>query len=73
VFIGENEQAVAVAERLQGSGFDVRAVRPPSVPPGTARLRVSVNAGLSEADLDRFADALAAALSEVGVCSAASS
>jgi 8-amino-7-oxononanoate synthase len=73
VFIGENEQAVAVAERLQGSGFDVRAVRPPSVPLGTARLRVSVNAGLSEADLDRFADALAAALSEVGVCSAASS
>jgi 8-amino-7-oxononanoate synthase len=73
IFIGENERAVAVAARLQGAGFDVRAVRPPAVPPGTARLRVSVNAGLSEADLDRFTDALAAALSEVGVCSAASS
>jgi 8-amino-7-oxononanoate synthase len=73
VLIGENERAVAVAERLQGAGFDVRAVRPPAVPSGTARLRVSVNAGLSEGDLDRFIDALAAALSEVGVCSAVSS
>jgi 8-amino-7-oxononanoate synthase len=73
VHIGDNERAVAVAARLQRSGFDVRAVRPPSVPAGTARLRVSVNAGLSEADLDRFTDLLAAALSEVGVCSAASS
>ena len=31
---------------LQAEGFDVRAIRPPSVPPGTARLRVSVNAGV---------------------------
>ncbi len=73
IFIGENDRAVAVARAIQAEGFDVRAIRPPSVPAGTARLRVSVNAGLSEATLDRFVDVLAAALREAGRCSAASS
>jgi 8-amino-7-oxononanoate synthase len=68
--LGENERTVRVAETLQREGFDTRAIRPPSVPRGTARLRLSVNAELSEATLDRFAAALAGALQEV--CSAAS-
>lgn len=51
VMIGDNEQAVAVAAGLQAEGFDVRAVRPPSVPPGTARLRLSVNVNLDEATM----------------------
>ena len=63
VHIGENERAVAVAETLQAAGFDVRAVRPPTVPAGTARLRVSLNDGLSEAVVDQFAAALEKALS----------
>jgi 8-amino-7-oxononanoate synthase len=54
VIIGENERAVAVAAALQQAGFDVRAIRPPTVPAGTARLRISVNVGLSEEILDRF-------------------
>jgi 8-amino-7-oxononanoate synthase len=62
IVIGDNEQAVAVASALQVQGFDVRAIRPPSVPPQTARLRVSVNAGLSEDTIDRFAAALTLAL-----------
>jgi len=61
IIIGENERAVAVARELQAAGFDVRAIRPPTVPPGTARLRVTVNQGLSEEVLDRFVEALAAA------------
>jgi 8-amino-7-oxononanoate synthase len=73
VLIGDNEAAVAVAARLQREGFDVRAIRPPSVPPGTARLRVSINVGLAEAALDRFVDLLAAALQEERLCAAASS
>jgi 8-amino-7-oxononanoate synthase len=60
IVIGENQRAMAVARELQRAGFDVRAIRPPSVPPGTARLRVSVNEGLGEQVLDEFVDALAA-------------
>jgi 8-amino-7-oxononanoate synthase len=63
VIIGENERAVAIAAALQRTGFDVRAIRPPTVPPGTARLRVSVNAGLSEDILDRFVEKLCAVFS----------
>jgi 8-amino-7-oxononanoate synthase len=73
ILIGGNEAAVSVAGVLQREGFDVRAIRPPTVPPGTARLRVSVNAALSEEVLDRFVDVLATTLREVGLCSAASS
>ena len=58
VMIGANDTAVAIAEELQANGFDVRAIRPPTVPAGTARLRISVNAGLSEQTLDRFVEAL---------------
>jgi 8-amino-7-oxononanoate synthase len=71
VLIGTNERAVAVAEEMQRAGFDVRAIRPPSVPAGTARLRISVNAGLTEDVLDRFAAALGAALQE-SACAASS-
>lgn len=63
VIIGENERAVAVAATLQEAGFDVRAIRPPTVPAGTARLRISVNVGLSERILDRFVENLCAVFS----------
>ena len=72
VLIGDNEPAVAVARAMQADGFDVRAIRPPTVPRGTARLRVSVNAGLSDKTIVRFAASLRTALKEVGSCSAAS-
>jgi 8-amino-7-oxononanoate synthase len=58
-----NERAVRVAAALQEAGFDVRAIRPPTVPAGTARLRISVNVGLSEEILDSFVNALCAASS----------
>ena len=51
---------------MQAQGFDVRAIRPPSVPLGTARLRLTVNIGLTDEIIDRFAAALAAAV-HVGV------
>ena len=64
IVIGDNAAAVGLAQALQQRGFDVRAIRPPTVPPGTARLRVSVNAGLSEEQLGRFAAAVRACLHE---------
>jgi len=64
VILGENARALTVAGALQAAGFDVRAIRPPTVPEGTARLRISVNHGLSKVALERFADALQAAMTK---------
>jgi 8-amino-7-oxononanoate synthase len=62
IVIGENQRSVAIARELQQAGFDVRAIRPPTVPAGTARLRISVNQGLSESILDQLVDALHTAI-----------
>jgi 8-amino-7-oxononanoate synthase len=58
VILGDNQRAILAAEQLQREGFDVRALRPPTVPPGTARLRITVNANLDESTLIRFVLAL---------------
>ena len=71
IVLGGNERALEAAFALQREGFDVRAIRPPSVPAGSARLRLSLNVNLSESTLDRFAAALNAAVSIA--CSAVSS
>ena len=42
IIAGSNEAALALQSGLMAAGFDVRAIRPPSVAPGTARLRVTV-------------------------------
>jgi 8-amino-7-oxononanoate synthase len=65
IHIGGNEPAVAIATALQAEGFDIRAIRPPTVPDGTARLRMSIHAGLDEPTIDRFVGALASALRAV--------
>jgi 8-amino-7-oxononanoate synthase len=62
VMAHENERALAVAERIREQGFDVRAIRPPSVAPGTARLRISVHADHTEAQIDALAAVVPAAL-----------
>lgn len=59
ILVGENNHAVTLADSLQREGFDVRAIRPPTVPEGTARLRVSINVNLNERILTDFAAALA--------------
>lgn len=48
IIVGANSTAVALAASLQRRGFDVRAIRPPTVPEGTARLRIALSANLSE-------------------------
>jgi 8-amino-7-oxononanoate synthase len=49
VIIGADRAAVAVAESLQRRGFDIRAIRPPTVPEGTARLRIALTLNVDEA------------------------
>jgi 8-amino-7-oxononanoate synthase len=66
ILIGENTEALAIAQALQDEGFDVRAIRPPSVPAGTARLRISLNADLDEQTLSRFTATLAAIMQRFG-------
>ncbi len=58
IVLGDNARALSVAAALRRDGFDVRAVRPPTVPAGSARLRVTVRAPVPQAALDRFADRL---------------
>jgi 8-amino-7-oxononanoate synthase len=60
VIIGADQAAVAVATSLQRRGFDVRAIRPPTVPEGTARLRIALTANIDEAIVADLFDALVA-------------
>jgi 8-amino-7-oxononanoate synthase len=55
VIVGANRAALALQAGLQAAGFDARAVRPPTVPPGTARLRVTARYPVADAELQRFA------------------
>ena len=55
IIAGTNEAAIELQSGVMAAGFDARAIRPPSVPAGTARLRVTVRYPVSDADLLRFA------------------
>ena len=66
VIVGEDARAVELAARLQALGFDVRAIRPPTVPDGTARLRISITLNVDEAAIAALARALGAALVDIG-------
>lgn len=63
VLLGEDGRAVAAARRLQADGWDMRAIRPPTVPPGTARLRLSIHADHDRDTLRAAAAAVARVLS----------
>ena len=56
--LGTEAEALRVANLLQAKGFDVRAVRPPTVPEGTARLRVTTGAHQRDEDVDTLIAAL---------------
>ncbi|UCV18161.1 8-amino-7-oxononanoate synthase [Ferribacterium limneticum] len=58
LIVGENDAAVALAKALWERGLWVPAIRPPTVPKGTARLRISVSAAHTEADINQLVTAL---------------
>ncbi|MGX9182022.1 8-amino-7-oxononanoate synthase [Mesorhizobium sp. BHbdii] len=57
--VGDNHRVMAFAAALQGRGFDVRGIRPPTVPEGTARLRISLTLNIETADIANLVEALA--------------
>ncbi len=60
--IGAEDAAMALSAKLEAAGFLASAIRPPTVPPGTSRLRLALRASHSDADIDTFLRVLGDAL-----------
>ena len=58
LIVGANDEALAASEALARAGLLVPAIRPPTVPRGTARLRISLSAAHAPADVEQLATAL---------------
>ncbi len=61
MILGDNLKALTVSKRLFEQGFMVTAIRPPTVPAGTARLRITLSANHDEAQIDALLQSLRAA------------
>jgi 8-amino-7-oxononanoate synthase len=59
IVLGSEAHAVQAAAQLQEQGFDIRAIRPPTVPPGTSRLRIAIHADHDQDTLHAAASAVA--------------
>ncbi|MFM9923741.1 8-amino-7-oxononanoate synthase [Variovorax sp. H27-G14] len=64
LMLGDNARAMRVTAQLDALGIRVGAIRPPTVPAGTARLRIALSASHSEADVARLVDAVGQALAQ---------
>ena len=64
IIVGDAERSLKVASSIQAAGYDVRAIRPPTVPPGTSRLRVVIHAVHELETLDALAKSIAHAMKE---------
>jgi 8-amino-7-oxononanoate synthase len=64
LIVGSDSAAVSLAAAMQARGHDIRAIRPPTVPEGTSRLRLTITLNVTEANVTRFVDDLAAAEAE---------
>ncbi|MGB1579992.1 MAG: 8-amino-7-oxononanoate synthase [Nevskiales bacterium] len=62
LLLGEEQRALAVSEKLLAQGFLVSAIRPPTVPAGTSRLRITLSAAHERAQVTALLDALARVL-----------
>ena len=59
LIVGDDARAMALAAQVQATGFDVRAIRPPTVPQGTARLRITITNNASLEQITQLAGLLA--------------
>ncbi|VEI17568.1 8-amino-7-oxononanoate synthase [Serratia plymuthica] len=58
LLVGDNQRALDLAQQLRGQGLWVSAIRPPTVPPGGARLRITLTAAHQPQDIDRLLEVL---------------
>ena len=58
LIIGDSGETMKVAGLLQQAGFDVRGIRPPTVPEGTSRLRISVTLNVDRAAIAALSNAI---------------
>lgn len=58
LLVGDNQQSLIWAEQLRAAGLWVTAIRPPTVPPGSARLRITLSAAHQPEDIDRLLEVL---------------
>ncbi|MFN3819791.1 8-amino-7-oxononanoate synthase [Blastomonas sp.] len=58
VIIGDDARTMRIAASLQRQGFDIRGIRPPTVPQGTARLRISITRNVSMGDIGALSESL---------------
>jgi 8-amino-7-oxononanoate synthase len=65
VMIGDNTRAVRIAARMRDEGFDIRAIRPPTVPEGTARLRIAITLNVDPSAISAMFERLAVVMAEV--------
>ncbi len=64
VIIGDNGRTARIATRLQADGFDIRPIRPPTVPLGTARLRIAITLNVDASAITRMFNRLAQVMAE---------
>ena len=62
LILGDEARTMRIAAALQAGGYDVRGIRPPTVPPGTSRLRLSITLNATAEDIDGLAAALGESL-----------
>ncbi|MDO7840813.1 8-amino-7-oxononanoate synthase [Sphingomonas immobilis] len=62
LILGDDATTMRVAGAVQAAGFDVRGIRPPTVPAGTSRLRISITLNIGEAEIDGLAAVIGKAL-----------
>lgn len=60
IILGDDKRTMDMAGRLQEAGFDIRGIRPPTVPIGTSRLRISITLNTGQTEVDAMIDTLVA-------------
>jgi len=68
VIVGADARALALAGQLRARGYDIRAIRPPTVPEGAARLRLSITLNVNESQIAAMIGDLADVLAPEKIC-----